>query len=178
MGARNSAPLSDAIVVALGRLVDDALTETREPSHSDIEFLINRAGASPGDPKTQGQPVGKAKRVRASLGWALEHNPAGGEQLVASLIAVIRAVGGFRPSSPNYAGSEVIRDAINVFRSEGYELSLDGEMRPLVLDGLSCADLTEALEAYVRRAKRGAEDAALLASLCLSGCFSKPQSVV
>lgn len=61
----NKAPVNDAIMVAVARLVDDAQSGTREPSHSDIEFQINRAGLGPGDPKTQGQPVGKAKRVRA-----------------------------------------------------------------------------------------------------------------
>ena len=36
----NRPPLTDAIVVALARLVDDSQTEKREPSHSDIEFQI------------------------------------------------------------------------------------------------------------------------------------------
>jgi hypothetical protein len=48
---RPRAPLNDAIIVALARLVDDSQTETREPSHSDIEFQINRAGLAAGDPK-------------------------------------------------------------------------------------------------------------------------------
>ena len=63
----NKAPVNDAIMVAVARLVDDSLSGTREPSHSDIEFQIDRAGLNPGDPKNQGKPVGKAKRVRAVL---------------------------------------------------------------------------------------------------------------
>jgi hypothetical protein len=117
---------------------------------------------SAGDPNAQLQRVGKEKRLRQTLSWALEHDVQGGEQLVASMIAEIRAVGGFRSSSPNYVGFDAIQDAVDVFRVEGYELTLDGELRPLVLDGLSGTALTEALEAYVRRAKRGAADAALL----------------
>src|SRR5580704_15610241 len=76
---RPRAPVTDAIVIAVARLVDDAQVGTREPSHSDIEFQVNRAGLSAGDPKAQGQAVGKAKRVRAVLTWALEQAPEGGE---------------------------------------------------------------------------------------------------
>jgi hypothetical protein len=65
----NKASVNDAIIVAVCRLVDDAQSGTREPSHSDLEFKINRAGLSGGDPKGQGQVVGKAKRVRAVLSW-------------------------------------------------------------------------------------------------------------
>lgn len=160
--ASQSAPLSDAIIVALSRIVDDAQLETREPSHSDLEFEINRAGLAQGDPKTHGQTVGKAKRVRAALSWAVEHDAVAGERLVASLVSHVRACGGFRETSRNYVGSEVIRDARDTFQAEGYELTSDGELRPLVLDSLKGAQLTAALEAYVRRAQRGIADAALV----------------
>lgn len=157
-----SAPISDTIIIAVSRLVDDAQTETREPSHSDIEFQINRVGLTVGDPKTQGQLVGKAKRVRATLSWALEHAPEAGTALVSNLISLIRGCGGFRETSPNYVGKEAFRDAADAFKAEGFELTLDGELRPLLLDNLTGAELTSALEAYVRRAKRGAQDAALV----------------
>lgn len=42
-------------------------------------------------------------------------------------------------------------------------MSLNGEIQPAVLDSLSDREMTEALYAYVRRAKRGSTDAALLA---------------
>jgi len=157
-----SGPLSDAIIVALSRIVDDAQSETREPSHSDLEFEINRARLAQGDPKTHGQTVGKAKRVRATLSWAVEHDPVAGERLVAGLISHVRVCGGFRATSRNYVGSEVIRDAQDAFQAEGYELTSDGELRPLVLDSLKGTQLTTALEAYVRRAQRGIGDAALV----------------
>jgi hypothetical protein len=157
-----SAPLSDSIIIAVARLVDDAQTETREPSHSDLEFQIKRAQLTQGDPKAQGQLVGKTKRVRGTLHWALENNPQAGEVFIDSLIALLRGCGGFRPSSPNYVGEHAIADAISAFRADGYELSLDGELRPIVLDSLSGAALSDALRAYVRRAKTGAADAALL----------------
>lgn len=159
---RPRAPVNDAIIIAVARLVDDAQTETREPSHSDIEFQIGRAGLTAGDPKSQGQAVGKAKRVRATLSWALENVPDGAEVFVAALISMLRGKGGFRKASPNFVGDEEITDAVEAFRMEGFVLSPEGELHPTSLDTLVGAQLTEALESYVRRARRGSEDAALL----------------
>jgi len=156
------APLSEQIIVAVSRLVDDAQTGARDPSHSDIEFQIDRVGLVDGDPKRQGQVAGKAKRVRATLYWALEHNLDAGEALVGNLVAVIRGCGGFRADSPNFVGADAVADAKNAFRSEGFELSSDGEVCPLVLDGLSGTELTDVLQSYVRRARKGATDAALV----------------
>lgn len=159
---RQRAPVNNAITIAVARLVDDAQSETREPSHSDIEFQINRAGLTMGDPKSHGQTVGKAKRVRGTLSWALEHAPNDAEVFVAALIALIRGKGGFRRDSPNFVGDDAITDATAAFRAEGYVLSAEGELYPLSIDTLVGVGLTEALEAYVRRARRGSEDAALL----------------
>jgi DNA-binding XRE family transcriptional regulator len=156
------APLSDAVVTALARLVDDSQSETREPSHSDLEFLFTRAGLNAGDPKTQGQTVGKAKRVRATLSWAIEHQYAAGETLVASIVAQVRGCGGFRPTSRNFVGAEAVLNLAEAFGSEGYELAESGELRPRVLDSLSGQALSDALASYVRRAKRGIPDGALV----------------
>jgi len=155
-------PLTDSIIFAVSRLVDDAQSETREPSHSDLDFQINRARLTQGDPKTQGQLVGKAKRVRGVLSWALEHDVNAGQNLISSLLAFLQSHGGFRDSSPNYCGAEPIANAVSTFRSEGFTLTPDGRLLPQVLDNLSGPALTEALLLYVRRAKQGAEDAALL----------------
>jgi len=157
-----SAPLTDSVVIAVARLVDDAQSATREPSHSDIEFQINRARLTEADPKNQGQLVGKAKRVRGTLSWALENNPQAGESLIENLIALIRGCGGFRQTSPNFIGEHGMADAVAAFRAEGYELTLDGELRPLLMDRMSGLDLSAALQSYVRRANRGVADAALL----------------
>ncbi len=155
-------PLTDAIVIAIARLVDDAQSGRREPSHSDLEFHIGKAGLTAGDPKSQGQPVGKAKRIRSVLSWALENEPDKGEILVASIVTLVRAHGGFRSDSPNFVGEEAIRDAADAFQLEGFVLTTDGILDPSNLDTLSGSDLTTALEAYVRRARRGSADAALL----------------
>src|SRR5712691_4944508 len=119
------APVSDAIMIAVARLVDDAQTGTREPSHSDIEFQIHRAGLIAGDPKNQGQTVGKAKRVRAVLYWGAENSPDKAEQFVSALIALVRGKGGFRKGSPNFVGEEAITDAKAAFLCEGYVLSAE-----------------------------------------------------
>lgn len=155
-------PLNDTIAVAMSQLVDDAQTDRRDPSHSDLEFQINRAGLRAGDPKHQGQTVGKAKRIRSTLSWALEHNCEAGGKLVLALLNAVRGHGGFRVQSHNYVGHEAIQNAISVFDSEGYRLSSDGELQPKLLDNLSGAELTQAIQSYVRRAKKGAADAALV----------------
>ena len=155
-------PLNEAITVAVAQLVDDAQTDRRDPSHSDLDFLIRRSGLTAGDPKSQGHIVGKAKRVRAVLGWAIEHEHRKGGELVLSLLNFIRGHGGFRESSHNYVGVEAIQNAIQAFDSDGYKLSPDGELAPKLLENLSGTALTQALEAYVRRAKKGADDAALV----------------
>ena len=155
-------PLSDSIAIAVARLVDDARTERRDPSHSDIGDQIQRAGLGTADPLARGQHVGKAKRVRAVLLWAIEHDPSSGGRLVAGLVDHIRGCGGFRGDSPNFVGEEAWRDAADALRAEGYELSSNGDLRPVVLDSLAGRELTDALAAYVRRARQGASDAALV----------------
>ena len=51
---------------------------------------------------------------------------------------------------------------MEAFGTEGFVLHGDGVLSPRVLDGLSGNDLTAALDGYVRRAKKGVADAALL----------------
>lgn len=161
--AQHSAPLTDAIIVALSKLVDDAQEERyREPSHAEIQTQIDRAGLCSCDPNQHGQTVGKAKRVRAVLNWAVENDPVGGGRFVHGLLGHVRGCGGFRRESPNYAGDDAIRGAVDAFSTEGFVLGTDGILSPRILDGLSGSELTEALESYARRAKKGVADAALL----------------
>ena len=156
-------PLSEAIITAVAQLVDDSQTERRDPSHSDLSFQIGLAGLKKHDPKTQGQTVGKAKRVRFVLSFAMEHDPVAGGKLVRRVLDLIRGYGGFRVGSPNYVTSNAIENATAAFRTEGYDLSRDGELRPLLLDNLPASERFSALASYARRAQRGVEDAALLA---------------
>jgi hypothetical protein len=155
--------LSDTLITAIARLVDDGQAEIkRQPTHSTLTFHFEQTGLTAADPQNQGQTVGKAKRVRAVLSWALENAPDAGGRLAASLIGVLKGCGGFRESSPNFIGGEVITDAIDAFAVDGYVLTREGSLQPLLLDSLSGRELTVALATYVRRAKRGATDAALV----------------
>lgn len=149
-------PITDLIVAAVSKMVDDSQADTyREPTHSDLNFYIGRAGLSSADPNVQGQTVGKAKRVRAVLSWALDNDQPAGGKLIEGLMSKIRASGGFRETSANYIGKDVILRAVDAFSSEGYVLALDGDLRPNNLGSLSGRNLTEALHAYARRAKKG-----------------------
>lgn len=155
-------PFTDAIIIAISKMVDDAQTETRQPSHYDIESEIKRAGLLHVDPNKQGSPVGKAKRVRSVLYWALENDYACGEKLLQYLLDLLRGVGGFRASSPNYIGQEAISNAIEAFRTEGIILGTDGVLSPIAIDTLPLVEQKAALKAYIQRAQRGSEDGALL----------------
>jgi hypothetical protein len=157
--AARAASLTDAIIVAVSRLVDDAQTDRRDPSHSDLKFLFKQVGLADADLTT---PAGKEKRVRQVLSWAMEHDPDRGERLVARLIAAIKGSGGFRLGSANYVGEDAINTARATFAAEGFELTEDGDLQPVLLQGLDHPATPIVLRSYVRRASRGAADAALV----------------
>ncbi|MGE3413615.1 MAG: abortive infection family protein [Dehalococcoidia bacterium] len=150
--------MNDAVAIAVSELVQ----AERPPSHDQLDRLFARAGLADADPKTTGSTVGKLKRVRAVLTFAIDANPAAGARLVAALIDAVRAGGGFRPSSPTFIGVQALNDVQGAFRAEGYELDDDGLLRPALLDGLDEQALDDALGRYVRRARQGARDAALV----------------
>jgi Abortive infection C-terminus len=159
-----SVPLTDAVIAALTRLMDDSQSSTgsRQPSHSEIEDQFRRAGLTHCDPNQAGRPIGKAKRIRKVLYWALENDVEKGKRLVYLLVALVRGVGGFREGSSNFVGTEAVQDLHEAFASEGFNLTEDGELLPIVLETLTGHELTAALKAYVRRAQRGSVDAALV----------------
>lgn len=155
-------PVDDTVIYALAQLVDDAQTERRDPSHSDIEFQIKKAGLEHADPNKEGPPVGKAKRVRAVLTWSLENKPESSEIFTAGMISSIKACGGFREDSPNYTGGDAIKNLSDALKPLAILLVEDGSLTPLALETLSGENLTEALQTYAHRAKKGIEDAALV----------------
>ena len=160
---RQRPPLNDLIAFALALMVDDAQTGRRDPSHSDVRFCITTWKLAQGDPAFQGQTVGKAKRVRAVLSWAMEHSFEEVRGFVGQFITMVQSQGGFRPGSPNHVGDEAITSLHEAMASEDFVLTSDGDLRLAALDAMSGAELTEALWAYVRRAQKGAEEEALLA---------------
>lgn len=112
-------PITDSVIYALARVVDDSQSERRDPSHSDIEFQIEKANLSDGDPNREGNPVGKEKRVRSVLSWGVEHNPEGAELFASGMLSTIRACGGFREGSPNFVGQDAIKDLASALKNEG-----------------------------------------------------------
>jgi hypothetical protein len=159
----NRIPVDDAIAYSVSRLVDDAMTEKREPSHSEIEFTIKQANLMEMDPNKLGaSPVGKMKRVRSTLVASIEKYPERAEIFACGIINLVRSNGGFREQSPNYVGSGAIENLISELRPKGILLSKDGQLSQLILDGLESRELTDALRNYVDRAKKGYEDAALI----------------
>lgn len=158
-GPRKCTVLSDEIASALGPFFDRI-----GPSHDEIRILIKRAGLEALDPErtASAQPIGKMKRVKGVLFAAVEHCPREGERLVRALIDAIRAGGGFRPSNENYPGLEAVEALRFALRNEGAELDDEGNVRPLNLESLDGRELTDAIWSYVRRARRGGWDAALV----------------
>jgi hypothetical protein len=155
-------PVNDTIIYAIARLVDDAQKDRRDPSHSDIGFQIDRANLNGADPNKDGSPVGKAKRVRGVLNWAIENEIEKAERFVAGLLSAVKGCGGFRNESPNFVGSDAIIDLSSALKPEGLILGEDGTISPIALDSLSGRNLTHALRGYVNRAKKGIEDPALV----------------
>ncbi len=158
----DSVPVNDTIVYALARLVDDAQKERRDPSHSDIEFQIDIVDLGQIDPNRAGPPVGKAKRIRSVLSWALSNDYSKAGRFSAGIISTVRASGGFREGSPNYVGKDSIEDLCSALKAEGVLLGVDGTLSPMALNNLSGKELSQALRGYINRAKKGAEDSALL----------------
>lgn len=154
-------PINDRIIIAVSRLVEDSQSR-REPSHYDIKTIIERLNLSNADPHQQGNSVGKAKRIRFVLNWAVDYNVNAGEEFACQLITLIQGCGGFRENSPNYVGKDEIETLIDALKDENIILNRDGNLLPKILDNLTDKELTDALKSYINRAKKGSEDAALL----------------
>ena len=155
--------VNETIVQAVARLVDDA-GAPREPSHADLEDVFLRCGLMEGDPhQNPAVRVGKQKRVRTVLFWAMANDEAAGTKAIIALIGTLRGLGGFRPGSPNYCQEDVITTCMQSFVGEPVELTVDGTLRARSLEGLAGRNLSYALRSYVTRARRGHEDSVLVA---------------
>lgn len=154
-------PLTEAIVAAISRLVDDR-EHPRDPTHSAIAAVVLACDLKDIDPARRPQPIGKEKRVRGILDWALVNDPPKGGAFVRRLIAEIRGCGGFRSQSPNFVGDDPIANAIDALGASGFFLGSDGDLRPQMLENLQGAATTAALRAYIARIRQGYMDSALV----------------
>ena len=152
--------LTDEIIGAIAHFFDAGTG----PTQDELDRMIRRAGLEAADPRggPDGATVGKTKRVREVLSYALDRDREAGEKLVRFLVGAIKAAGSFRPGSPSYAGEQVIQAAREAFHAAGYELDPEGNLRQATLENLEGPELTDAIRAYVRRAQLGSQDAALL----------------
>ncbi len=156
----NQLPFNTAIATALANLVD---ADRTKPSHSDLDMLFARTKLARADPRRAPEErVGKMKRLRGVLTYALEQDVAAGKQLMQELLGVIAGARGFDKESEFFVGDAAFSSLRAAFAAEGWEVDRDGALRPRVLDALSGAALTSALDAYVKRAQRGSLDAALV----------------
>lgn len=156
-------PLNESIAIAVSRLVDDK-SQRRDPSHWELGIAIGRAGLAEVDPHRREERIGKFKRLQEIFLWAVDNDPRAGGELVRSVIAAVRASGGFRSDSPNAVPSEAIANAAATLGGEGWLLTADGELAPRYLDEdeFGAPSASEALRVYVRRANKGFADAALV----------------
>ncbi|ULG74236.1 abortive infection family protein [Macrococcus brunensis] len=161
----NKVPINDEIIIALANAVDDSHISTarRDPSHSQIDFLVNRFNLKENDPRQNGQNVGKKKRIYTILSSSIDSpNEESAEKFMFSLINEIRGLGGFRKDSLNYIGSNAIMNLTEALKNQGYILNSNGTITNSILDNISEIEKEKALMGYVNRAKKGQQDAALI----------------
>jgi hypothetical protein len=149
-----AAVISDEVASALAKFFDRI-----GPSHDEVTAAFRQAGLDRFDPEQHFGVVGKMKRVRTVLWEGADAEPVAAGELVKRLVALVRANGGFRPSSDSYPGDDAVLALRAAFRAIGYDLDVDGHLRSTLLENLDGNELTEALWVYVRRARSNADDA-------------------
>jgi len=148
--------LSPEIASVIPRFFDAG----KGPSHDELTLLFRQTGLAGADPGVSGPggPIGKMKRVRRVLIFALDEHPDAGARLVRQLVDMVRGSGGFHPGTEDYIGDATVAAARRAFADVGYDLDVGGHLRPATFENLEGGELTEALWAYVRRARSGASD--------------------
>lgn len=136
------------------------------PSHNQLREAFTRYGLSDLDPAPDGRtpngtPLGKMKRIRHVFASPEAHTTTSGVPLARDLVALLRANGGFNPSSESYAGSGRVTQLVQAFVPLGLTLDPDGSMRQTVIDNLSGTELTAELRSYVDRINSNPDDAPL-----------------
>ena len=151
---------NEAIAAAVSRIID----QDSPLSHDDLDTAFGRFGLAKGDlgrADAQGRPIGKHRRVKAVLTYAVDNAPEKGGKLVEYLLARLRGGGSFRQGSPSSLSGDDVANLRSVLAGEGFTLTDDGALLPVTLDNLEGRALTDALLRYVQRAREGVEDAAL-----------------
>lgn len=116
--------MSQEIAAALGRF----FVGGDGPRHSDLDAVFSRAGLADVAPYIDGLP-NKEQRVRRTIQAACVRTERARE-LVDGLLAEMRAAQCFDPSASTYEASR-LQAAQAAFRREGWQLSDEGQLRPL-----------------------------------------------
>lgn len=153
-------PLTEAIIHAVCRLVDDH-GSPREPSHSQVGFVIEQAGLSEVDHAENPRPAGKERRLRAILTWAHVNDIERGQALLLHLFPLLRGCSGFM-EGPHFVGHNQLLSAQEAFAAEGWELTAIGDLHPMLLEITGGQEAEHVLRGYVRRLRRNPDDTPLI----------------
>lgn len=156
--------LDTSIIVSFARLFEQSSSVYRKPSHSEISKVLQDLNIVDLDPKIADPGLSKVKRVEFLL-YTLtseDMDSIKGQDLFFRLLDLLRGYGGFRADSDNYVGKEAFENFKYVLKSSGIFIDDGGNIIPAILDNLTESEYEEALLKYIRRAKKGSMDAALL----------------
>lgn len=142
-------PLTEAIIHAVCRLVDDH-GSPREPSHSQVGFVIEQAGLGRVDHAENPRPAGKERRLRAILTSAHVNDIERGQALLLHLFPLLRGCSGFM-EGPHFVGDNQLLSAQEAFAAEGWELTAIGDLHPMLLEITGGQEAEHVLRGYVRR---------------------------
>jgi len=146
------------------RIVSSFFEAGKGPSHDELTRMFVRANLIDADPLklNPAEPIGKMKRCRGVFSYALDNNIEAGTELFKMIIGAVRGMRGFSEESETYIGKDLYDGLKEALQREGFNLDNQGNISAEVLDNLSGVEMTNALKAYVKRAQRGSEDAALV----------------
>jgi hypothetical protein len=148
--------VTDEVASALAKFFDRI-----GPSADEMGMAFKRERLDRFDPQIDSpKSLGKMRRVRGVLSEAMNADPEAAARLVKTLIGLVRAAGGFRPGSESFAGEDAVVALRDSLRLVGYDLDPEGGLRPTLMENLEGREMTDALRAYVRRARTGAADGA------------------
>lgn len=156
--------LDTSILVSFARLFEQSSLVYRKPSHSEISKVLQDLNIADLDPKIADPSLNKVKRVEFLLYTLTSEDidSTKGQDLFFRLLDLLRGYRGFRADSDNYVGKEAFENFKYVLKSSGIFIDDGGNIIPVILDSLTESEYEEALLKYIRRAKKGSMDAALL----------------
>lgn len=156
--------LDPGVIVSFARIVEQSSSFYRKPSHNEISKVLHDLSIADLDPRIDDPGLSKVKRIEFLLYTLTSEDiySTKGQELFFRLLDLLRGYGGFREDSENYVGKEAFENFLYVLKSSGIFIDEGGNITPVILDNLTESEYEEALIKYIRRAKKGSMDAALL----------------